>query len=162
MEVWENTGAPDLELVYAEERTYDAVGNVLTYTEAVGFSEERTTTYEYDELSRLIAIIVPSVVNPNQDKVTSFDYDDNDNLRSRTEQGLLGEGTPFTYVTSYTHTTRAVRSSPSMVPARTSPTSPPTPTIPRGTSNRLRSLSFIFDAPSFWEAVILASYSQRR
>jgi YD repeat-containing protein len=63
MEVWENTGAPDLVLRYAEEKTYDAVGNILTYTEAVGFPEQRTTTSSYDEYGRLISVTVPSVVD---------------------------------------------------------------------------------------------------
>ena len=40
-------------IVYAEEKTYDARDNVLTYTEAVRFPEERTTTYAYDIYDRL-------------------------------------------------------------------------------------------------------------
>jgi RHS repeat-associated protein len=103
-EIWEDQGGPELVLVYAEEKTYDARDNVLTYTEAAGFAEERTTTYTYDTYGRLETITVPSVVNAQDNKVTTFTYDGNDNLLTRTEQGYLGDGTPFTYTTTYTYT----------------------------------------------------------
>jgi YD repeat-containing protein len=102
-EIWENQGGESLILIYAEDKTYDAQDNVLTYTEASGFPEERTTTYTYDEYGRLATISVPSVVNAEGEKVTSFTYDDNDNLLTRTEQGYLGDGMPFTYTTTYTY-----------------------------------------------------------
>ena len=102
-EIWEDRGGPELVLVYAEEKTYDAQDNVLTYTEAEGFPEERTTTYAYDEFGRLTSIMVPSVVDTQENKVTSFIYDTNDNVLTRTEQGYLGDGTAFTYTTTYTY-----------------------------------------------------------
>jgi YD repeat-containing protein len=102
-EIWEDQGGANLVLVYAEERTYDTWGNVLTYTEAKGFPEERVTTYAYDSLGRLTSITVPSVVDPLQNKVTSFTYDGSDNLLTRTEQGLLGNSTSFTYTTTFTY-----------------------------------------------------------
>jgi RHS repeat-associated protein len=103
-EIWEDQGGPELVLVYAEDKTYDAQDNVLTYTEAAGFPEERTTTYTYDTYGRLETISVPSVVNAQENKVTTFTYDGNDNLLTRTEQGYLGDGTPFAYTTTYTYT----------------------------------------------------------
>ena len=102
-EIWEEQGGADLVLVYAEEKTYSALGDVETYTEAVGFAEERTTAYAYDEYGRLSTITVPSVVYPQHDKITSFTYDEKDNLLTRTEKGLLGDGTSFTYTTTYTY-----------------------------------------------------------
>ena len=102
-EIWEDQGGPELVLVYAEEKTYDAQDNVLTYTEAAGFPEERTTTYAYDEYGRLTSITVPSVVDSQENKVSSFTYDANDNVLTRTEQGYLGDGTAFTYTTTYTY-----------------------------------------------------------
>ena len=101
-EIWEEQGEPDLVLLYAEEKTYSASGHILTYTEAAGFPEERTTTYTYDA-GLLASITVTSGVDSLQNKVTSFEYYDNDNLRTRTEQGLLGDGNPFSYVTTYTY-----------------------------------------------------------
>ena len=80
--------------MYAEEKTYDAQDNVLTYTEAVSFAEERTTTYTYDTYGRLETITVPSVVDLQGNKVTSFTYDANDNLLTRTEQGDEEEAGP--------------------------------------------------------------------
>ena len=102
-EIWEDQGGPELVLVYAEERTYDAQDSVLTYTEAEGFPEERTTTYAYDEFGRLTSITVPSVVDTQENKATSFTYDTNDNVLTRTDQGYLGDGTAFTYTSTYTY-----------------------------------------------------------
>ena len=45
-----------------------------------------------------------SVVDPNQSKVTAFEYDTKGNLTKRTETGLLGGGTPYSYVTTYAYT----------------------------------------------------------
>ena len=102
-EIWEDQGGPELVLVYAEEKTYDAQDNVLTYAEAAGFPEERNTTYAYDEFGRLTTITVPSVIDTQENKVTSFTYDANDNVLTRTEQGYLGDGTAFTYTSTYTY-----------------------------------------------------------
>src|SRR5450830_115013 len=41
--------------------SYDALGNLLTRTEAAGRAEERTTTYEYDALGHQVKTIYPAV-----------------------------------------------------------------------------------------------------
>lgn len=41
--------------------SYDALGNLLTRTEAAGRTEERTTTYEYDALGHQVKTIYPAV-----------------------------------------------------------------------------------------------------
>jgi len=54
--------------------TYDALGNVLSRTEAAGTSQERTTRYEYDALSRQIKTIFPQVgvYNASSDRAAGF------------------------------------------------------------------------------------------
>ncbi len=41
--------------------TYDALGNVLTRTEAFGSADARTTSYEYDKLGRQTKVTLPAV-----------------------------------------------------------------------------------------------------
>jgi len=95
---------------------YDAKGNVLTKTEALGTAIERTTTYIYQyeinpaatpaTFNKVAQEIVKSVVNPAQDRVITNTYDEaNGNLLTTTEQGLLGDGTPYAYTTTYTYDT---------------------------------------------------------
>ncbi|ACM22016.1 RHS repeat protein [Geotalea daltonii FRC-32] len=104
-EKWENTGtvaSPNLVLKYAADYTYDAVGNLLTRTDAQGTAIEKTTTYTYHPIfGNVLTEKVKSVVNPAQDRVTTNDYDTKGNLLSTTETGLLGDGTPYSYITSY-------------------------------------------------------------
>jgi len=107
-ERWENTGtpqSPNLVLRYVEERTYDARGNLLTLTEAKDQPEQRVTTYTYDLANHVTSITVPSVAAPGQNKVTSFTYVPPDDLFGKlTEQreaGFLGDGSAYSYVTSY-------------------------------------------------------------
>ena len=91
----------------ATDFTYDDKGNMLTKTEAQGTSIEKATTYTYHPVFNLVTTeTVSSVVDPAQDKVTTNTYDDaNGNLLATTEQGLLGNGTPYTYTTTYTYDT---------------------------------------------------------
>ncbi|MCK9420712.1 MAG: RHS domain-containing protein [Nitrospirae bacterium] len=84
---------------------YDAKGNVLTRTEAQGTAIEKTTTYTYHPVfNGVLTETVLSVVNPAQVRVITNTYDEtNGNLLTTTEQGLLGNGTQYTYVTTYTY-----------------------------------------------------------
>ncbi len=68
-------------------------------------SLSRTTAYAYTPDNQVAAITVKSVVNPAESKVTAFSYDAKGNMVKRTETGLLGDGSPYTYATAYTYTT---------------------------------------------------------
>jgi RHS repeat-associated protein len=84
--------------------TYDAKGNTLTKTEAQGTAIEKTTTYTYDPIfSRMLTETLASVVDAAQNKVTTNTYDSTGNLLTTTEAGLLGDGTPYSYTTTYTY-----------------------------------------------------------
>ncbi|KAF0219658.1 MAG: YD repeat [Geobacteraceae bacterium] len=104
-EHWENTGTvatPNLVLKTATNFTYDDKGNMLTKTEAAGTPIEKTTTNTYHpQFSKVLTETVKSVVDPNQNKVTTNAYDPKGNLTSTTETGLLGTGTPYGYTTTY-------------------------------------------------------------
>ena len=79
-------------------------GNLLTKTESSGTPLARTTSYTYNAGSQVTSVTVKSVVDPNQSKVTAFEYDAKGNMVKRTETGLLGDGTPYSYVTAYAYT----------------------------------------------------------
>jgi len=82
------------------EYFYNTPGDLTSMTEAVGTPLARTTQYTNEPVTGLRASrTVPSVVSPGQNKVTSYDYDDGQ-LHLLTETGLLGSGTPYTYVTT--------------------------------------------------------------
>jgi RHS repeat-associated protein len=85
--------------------TYDGVGNVLSRTEAAGTPQAKTTTYTYDPTFNLVTTeTVSSVVQPNQTRVITRTYNEtNGNLLTTTETGLLGNGTAYSYTTSYTY-----------------------------------------------------------
>jgi len=105
-EQWENTGSvssQNLSLKTASAYTYDEQGNVLTETEAQGTSIEKTTTYTYHPVfDKVASKTVKSMVDPSQNAVTTFTYDDvKGNLLTITEAGLLGNNTPYSYVTMY-------------------------------------------------------------
>lgn len=87
--------------------TYDAKGNTLTKTEAQGTSVEKTTTYTYHPtFNKVLTEVVHSVVDPAQNRVTTNTYDEaNGNLLSTTETGLLGDGTAYSYTTTYAYDT---------------------------------------------------------
>ncbi len=84
---------------------YDAKGNVLTKTEALGTAIEKTTIYTYHPVFNGVQTeTVMSVVNPAQNRTITNTYDNsNGNLLTTMEQGLLGDGTPYTYTTTYTY-----------------------------------------------------------
>ncbi len=71
----------------------------------MGIPEERTTAYTYNADNQITSITAKSVVDANQNKASSFEYDQNGNLLVRTETGLMSDGSPYTYVTTYTYTT---------------------------------------------------------
>jgi len=85
--------------------TYDAKGNTLTRIEAQGASIEKTTTYTYDPVfSKVLTETVASVVNPAENRVTTNIYDSSTgNLLTTTETGLLGDGSSYSYTTTYTY-----------------------------------------------------------
>jgi RHS repeat-associated protein len=85
--------------------SYDSIGNVLTKTEALGTAVEKTTTYTYDPMYSLVTTeTVSSVVNSSLVSVVTNSYDlANGTLLSREESGYMGNGTPYTYTTSYTY-----------------------------------------------------------
>jgi RHS repeat-associated protein len=83
--------------------TRDDRGNILTKTEAKGSALERTTTYTYHSTFNLVeTITVESVANPGQSKVTTFSYDTDGNLTTKTVTGYSGT-TQLQYTTTYGH-----------------------------------------------------------
>ncbi len=105
---WENIGtisSPTLTLRTASTYSYDARGNVLAKTYAQGSSIEKTTTYTYHPVfNGVLTETVASVVNPAQNRVITNIYDEtNGNLLTTIETGLLGDGTPYSYTTTYTY-----------------------------------------------------------
>ncbi|MFZ5764166.1 MAG: RHS repeat-associated core domain-containing protein [Thermodesulfobacteriota bacterium] len=71
--------------------TYDERGNKISETEAVATAEERTTTFTYHpDDNQVTSITRASVARPGAQTVTTFTYDANGNLASRTESGYNG------------------------------------------------------------------------
>jgi len=113
----ENTGtidAPILVLKTSSDYTYDGGNNMLTKVEASNTSVARTTTYNYyyekdpaappamyNKLWKEIRQSVVFPTDPAKEKVTTYDYYTNGNLKSVTETGFLGDGTPFSDTTLY-------------------------------------------------------------
>ena len=91
--------------------TYDAMGNVLTRTEAYGTALARTTTITYDPNLNLPATIsVPTVgtgscATSRPNKVTTRSYDANGNLLTETVSGCNGD-VPFDHTTTFTYDAR--------------------------------------------------------
>ena len=108
-EYYENIGtisSPTTTLRNAINFTYDNKGNTLIRTDAQGTSIEKTITYTYDpNFSRVLTETIKSVVDTAQNKVITNTYDTNGNLLTTTEVGLLGNGTTFSYTTTYTYDT---------------------------------------------------------
>ncbi len=120
-EYWENTGsidAPNLVLKAATDYAYDAYGNIKTKIEASNPNSsdwdaiKKTTwyyyVYELDEtatpatFNKIANEIVTSVVDPAQYRYVKYNYDNNTgNLLTMIEMGLLGDGTAYTYTTTY-------------------------------------------------------------
>ena len=83
--------------------SYDTRGNMLTKTEAVGTSQERTISYTWHpSLSKITTITRESVANPGQTNLTSFDYDTAGNLLRTTIAGYEGTN-PVTRTIAYTY-----------------------------------------------------------
>ncbi|MFZ5759521.1 MAG: RHS repeat-associated core domain-containing protein [Thermodesulfobacteriota bacterium] len=71
--------------------TYDERGNKISETEALATAEERTTTFTYHpDDNQVTSITRASVARPGAQTVTTFTYDANGNLASRTESGYNG------------------------------------------------------------------------
>ncbi len=106
---------------YTTQYTYDnptnpweQVGEILQITEALGWPEQRTTSYTYTHrtddpfLLTQSTETVKSVVDPQQNKVTTTSYDNQGNIISRQESGYVfidGVATPKTYTTTYQYNT---------------------------------------------------------
>ena len=80
--------------------TYDAAGNMLIRTEAVGTAEARTTTYTYVPGLHKIARLARASLTSGQNRITTFTYDALGNLTAKTETGY-GGSTPFSHTTTY-------------------------------------------------------------
>ena len=106
---------------YTTRYTYDnptipweQKGEVTQITEALGWPEQRTTSYTYTHrpedpfLLTQSTETVKSVVDPQQNKVTTIAYDNQGNILSRQESGYVfinGVATPKTYTTQYQYNT---------------------------------------------------------
>ncbi len=93
---------------------YDKVGDILSKTEAYGLPEQRTTSYTYTHRTDDPFLLTQStetktsVVNPQQNKVTTLTYDNYGNIASRQEAGYVlinGTATSKTYTTNYQYNT---------------------------------------------------------
>jgi RHS repeat-associated protein len=106
---------------YTTQYTYDnppnpweQVGEVVQRTEALGWPEQRTTSYTYTHRTDDPFLLTQStetkksVANPQQNKVIIFTYDNYGNIASRQESGYVfinGVATPKTYTTTYQYNT---------------------------------------------------------
>jgi len=93
---------------------WEQVGEIIQMTEALGWPEQRIASYAYTHriddpfLLTQSTETVKSVVDTQQNKVTTFTYDTAGNTLSRQETGyVLIDGTPTqrTYTTSYQYNT---------------------------------------------------------
>jgi len=94
------------ELGIQTQYAYDAKGNLTKLTEAVGYPEERITTYTYDSQGQRLTqtikgLPIPEGTTPGpnatqyQDATTTWTYDANGNVASATD--ALGQTTAYTY-----------------------------------------------------------------
>jgi len=106
---------------YTTQYTYDnptnpweQVGEILQKTEALNWPEQRTTSYTYvhrtDDpfLLTQSTETIKSVVDPQQNKITTVSCDNQGNILSRQESGYVfinGVATPKTYTTQYQYNT---------------------------------------------------------
>lgn len=102
---------------YTTHYTYDdptipweQVGEIIQKTEALSWPEAQTTSYTYTHrtddpfLLTQSTKTINSVVDPQQNKVTTTSYDSQGNILSRQESGYVfinGVATPKTYTTTY-------------------------------------------------------------
>jgi YD repeat-containing protein len=107
---------------YTTQYTYDnpanpweQVGEILQTTEALNWPEQRTTSYSYTHrtddpfLLTQSTETIKSVVDPQQNKVTTVSYDNQGNILSRQEAGYVfinGVPTSKTYTTQYQYNTQ--------------------------------------------------------
>jgi RHS repeat-associated protein len=85
--------------------TFDARGNRLTETQAVGSAIERTTTYTYHPTYDLVATVTKdSVGSPGSQFVTTFTYDVQGRLQSKAESGY-SNGSAVSRTWSYQNNT---------------------------------------------------------
>ena len=89
---------------------WDRIGEVVQKTEAVGFPEERTTSYAYTHRTNDPFLLTqstetkPSVLASGQNKVITTSYDAYGKIASRTETGYVlvnGVPTQRTYTTGF-------------------------------------------------------------
>ena len=78
--------------------TYNANGDLISETDP----DNNVITYTVGTDGRRTSTTVKSVVDPAQNKVTTFEYD-RGNLKTQTEHGLLGDSSVYTYTTTYTY-----------------------------------------------------------
>jgi len=106
---------------YTTQYTYDnpanpweQVGEILTMTEALGWPEQRITSYTYTHrtddpfLLTQSTETIKSVVDSQQNKITTITYDTAGNILSRQESGYVfinAVATPKTYTTAYQYNT---------------------------------------------------------
>ncbi|WP_323740825.1 LysM peptidoglycan-binding domain-containing protein [Caenimonas koreensis] len=70
--------------------TYDAAGNLLSRTEAVGRPEQRTTSYEYDALGRQIRTRFPNVAVYVAETDAAIAVNGQSNVATRTDAAVAG------------------------------------------------------------------------
>ncbi|WP_194793011.1 LysM peptidoglycan-binding domain-containing protein [Caenimonas koreensis] len=70
--------------------TYDAAGNLLSRTEAVGRPEQRTTSYEYDALGRQIRTRFPNVAVYVAETDSAIATNGQGNVATRTDAAVSG------------------------------------------------------------------------
>jgi RHS repeat-associated protein len=106
---------------YTTQYTYDnptnsweQVGEIVQKTEALGWPEQRMTSYTYTHrtddpfLLTQSTETIKSVVDPQQNKVITTTYDNQGNIVSRQESGYVfinGVPTPKNYTTTYQYNT---------------------------------------------------------
>ncbi len=74
-----------------DQYTYDEIGNLIRFLEAVGTAQQRETRYEYEQVFNLLTRITDPA-----GKITRFEYDSNGNLTRTTN--ALGAVRTRTYV----------------------------------------------------------------
>ncbi|MCH9648165.1 MAG: hypothetical protein K0U98_08000 [Deltaproteobacteria bacterium] len=89
---------------HSTEMTYDAFGQLLTRTEAMGETEERTTTWTYHPTFPALVTEMqqPSTAGGTSTRVTTFTYNSSGALTERLEEGVEMPGGAYAYATAFT------------------------------------------------------------